>query len=354
MTRKVTYILVMLLLTSSGAYAKAYQFDYQKNIEITGDIELVVNNSYGDIAVTAAQGNMLTINAVKNVRAANQDEAEKIADHIEIKAKRQGRRITLQTNYLRLTGQADSFWDKLLGSGEDSFGDVDFDIVVPVDCDIEIDNTEGTIKVIGIAGNATVMGSSESITLDDVEGDVDVECTTGDVNLDNLRGDIHIFSGGSNMIFNSINGILEIHSTSGDKTGSYISGPLVISQTSGEIELKSVNGDVRIKSSSGNVNLEQQSGAVDITTFTGSVIVKTELYSDKDSYVKTSSGNIIFTIPEMSSGSVDMETVSGKIKTEIPIAIGSLTDEKVTGTFGSNGPKISLMTTSGDITIGQY
>jgi len=354
MKMKTLYLLTMLLVGATGVFAKAYHFDYQKNIEMIGEIELVVYNSYGDISITGAPVSTLTIDAVKNVRAADQEEAEKIADHIEIKAKRQGQRITLQTNYLRLSGKADSFWDKLLGSGEDSFGDVDFDIIVPNECTINIDNTRGSVKISGVIGKTTVMGSSDKIDITDLTGDVEIECAGGALNLGDLRGDINIFSGGSDMTFRSITGKIEIHSTSGNKTGSYISGPMIISQTSGEIDLKSVDGDLRIKSSSGDIQIEQGAGAVDITTFTGRVIVKTELYAEKDSFVRTSSGNIVFTIPELSSGSVNLETISGKIKTDIPIAIESLTENKVTGNFGGDGPKISLITESGDITIGQY
>ena len=346
--------MTMLIIAASGVSAKLYRFDYQKNIEMPGEVELVVYNSYGDITITGAPVSTLTINAVKNVRAADQEEAEKIADHIEIKAKRQNRRIMLQTNYLRLSGRSSSFWEKLLGSGEDSFGDVDFDITVPNECSVDIDNTVGSVTISGVTGNATVMGSPDKISIEDLTGDVEIECTAGDIDLSDLKGKINISSGGSNMKLHSITGAMEIHSTSGDKTGAYISGPLIISQTSGEVDLKSINGDLRIKSSSGDIQVEQGAGAVDITTYTGSVTVKTELYSDKDSFIKTSSGNIIFAIPELSSGTVNLESVSGKIKTEMPMSIKTLSEKKMIGTFGADGPKISLISTSGDITIRQY
>ncbi len=348
------YLLTILVLVSAEISAKSFRFDYQKNIEMPGEVELVISNSYGNITITGAPVNTVTIDAVKNVRAADQEEAERIADHIEIKAKRQNRRISLQTNYLRLSGRASSFWEKFLGSGEDSFGDVDFDITVPIECGVDIDNISGAITITGVAGDVTVVGSSDSITVEDLTGNLEIECTSGNVKITNLRGQLNISSGASNMELNSITGAVKIHSTSGNKTCSYISGPMVLSQTSGKVELKSMNGDLRIKSSSGNIRVEQESGAVDITTYTGSVIVKTELYSDKNSFVKTSSGNIIFTIPELSSGSVNLETVSGEIKTEIPMSIESLSKKKMTGKFGKNGPKISLITSSGDITIRQY
>jgi DUF4097 and DUF4098 domain-containing protein YvlB len=336
------------------ASGKSFRFDYQKIIEISGDIELVISNSYGDVIVTGAPVNTLTINAVKNVRATDAEEAENITEHIEIKAKRQNRRVSIKTRYLRMSGRAGSFWDKLLGTGQDSFGDVDFEIIAPNNCCVDIDNTSGEITISGVTGDIRVVGSSGKIIVEEIIGDLNIESTSGDIRISNIRGQIDISSASSSMELNSITGSIDIRSMGGDKKGSFISGSVIISQTSGEVELKSLNGDLRVKSTSGSVYVEQESGAVDISTYTGNVNVKTELYSDRNSFIETSSGDVVFTIPEMSSGSVKLETVSGEIKTEMPMSIKSLSKKKMTGDFGKDGPKISLITSSGDITIGQY
>jgi hypothetical protein len=345
-------ILVFLFIAPS--FGKSYKFDYQKNIDLPRRAELVISNSYGNISITGAQVKMITINAVKNVRAIDEDEAENIGEHIEIKAQKQGRRVNLKVRYLRMAGRASSFWEKLLGTGSDSFGSVDFDIIVPNECDVDIDNTSGEIRVSGITGMTRINGTSDLIKLSDIIGDIEINSMTGDIKTTNIRGNIDISSGGSNILFNGITGSIDIRSTSGNKTGEHLVGAVSISQTSGKVILKNLDGDLRLKSTSGKVEVEQNSGAVDITTYTGNVNVRTELYSGKDSYIETSSGNVVFSIPEMSSGSVKLETVSGDIDSEVSMSIKSLSKSKLSGKFGGDGPRISIVTSSGDITIRQY
>jgi DUF4097 and DUF4098 domain-containing protein YvlB len=127
-----------------------------------------------------------------------------------------------------------------------------------------------------------------------------------------------------------------------------------VSQTTGEVEVKRVQGDVRVKSVSGRVAVGQEFGALDINSESGDVSIKTELNSKKDYMVQTVSGTIEFLIPGSASGRVSLEAESGDIDTQIPIAIDSFSKTRLSGSFGSGGPKIMLATQSGQITMAEY
>ncbi|PKK84240.1 MAG: hypothetical protein CVT49_04540 [candidate division Zixibacteria bacterium HGW-Zixibacteria-1] len=354
MKRILPYLLGLVLFFGIDAAGKTFSFEYQKIVEVPEKPELIINNSAGDIKITGAPVETITINAIKHVRAAEQDEAEEVAEHIEIKVTQDRGKISIKTNFLKLKSRSESFWSKLFGSGEDSFGSVDFDITVPQRCKLSVDNSSGTIAISGVSGDVTATGVSDKMTLQDIYGDLVLNMMTGDVTLTSITGRADITTGGSNIDFTSITGAVDIHSTSGIKKGLYISGPVTISQTSGAVDIAYLNGDLQLRSTSGKVTVGQEEGTISIQTHTGDVEIKTELFSDKDFYVSTTTGSIIFSLPETTSGKVRIETSSGQIITKLPVSIESVTQNKLTGSFGSGGPQITLITESGDITVTEY
>ncbi|HDL03611.1 MAG: hypothetical protein DRP46_10655 [Candidatus Zixiibacteriota bacterium] len=354
MKKSLIYILGLVLILGLSAQGKIYSFDYQKMVVLPTDPELFIINKIGDVEIKGAPVSRMTIDAVKHVRAADQDEAEVVAEHIEIKVSQSGRKLTVRTNFRKLKGSSDSFWSRLFGSGEDSFGSVDFVITVPQNCRVNVDNLSGSITVSGVHAPVNVTGTDEEIRLDDIHADAVINSMSSDINLTGITGRVDITTGGSNIEFNSITGAIDIHSTSGLKKGSYISGPVTISQTSGAVEVTYLIGDLQLRSTSGNVSVEQEEGAVSIQTHTGDVDIKTELNSSRDYYVETSTGSINFSVPETSSGNIRIETTSGEINTKLPISINSVSQNKMSGSFGSGGPNITLITETGDIIVEEF
>lgn len=346
--------MTVLLAISVQVRGKAFIFEYQKNIEVPERSELIISNKSGQITVTGAPVSVMTIDAVKNIRATDLEEAEEVAEHIEIKVNRSGQKVTVKTRVLKMTGRSSSFWEKLLGSGSDSFGTVDFTITVPHECDITIDNYSGDISVSDVTSSVHVSGSSGDFRLENIEGDIDINSGTGTVYLSDITGRIDIAAADSGIKLKSIAGAVDVRSTSGDKVGEYILGSVAISQTSGTIDLKYLSGDLRIESTSGDVTVEQEEGSVHIATHSGNVNVKTELQSDREYYVQSGKGSILFKVPELSSGTAKLETVSGEINAELPMSIRTFSQNRLTGSFGDGGRTITLVTSSGDITIGAY
>ncbi|UCD95106.1 MAG: DUF4097 family beta strand repeat protein [Candidatus Zixiibacteriota bacterium] len=354
MAVKALYPLIILMVLAPQASGGSYSFEYQKNIDVPEKSELIIINTSGRIEIKGTPDQVISISALKNVRAADPEEAEEVAEHIEIKVSQSGRRVTVKTRYLKMSGRSRSFWQKLFGSGPDVFGSVDFTITVPQQCAIDVDNTAGDILISGVAGRVQASGTSGSVVMEEIEGDVFLSSISGDIHILNTNGQIDIGAAGSNIELNSVVGSVDIRSTSGDKKGEYISGPVTISQSSGLVDLRYLTGDLRVKSTSGMVYVEQEEGAVDIATHSGKVSVKTELFSDREYFVETTTGSITFLVPETSSGYVRMETVTGEINTELPLSVSSFSRNKLVGSFGGGDSKITLLTSSGDITLGEY
>ncbi|MFH2048537.1 MAG: DUF4097 family beta strand repeat-containing protein [bacterium] len=296
----VSAILILLLFASANLYAKEYSFDFQR---IYSDIqpqklELIIPR--GKVIIVGSEDNRVVIDAVKYIRAGDADEAQDVADHIEIKASEDGKLIRIETNYLRYHGRGVKFWQKLLGGGSDTYGEVNYTIAVPTNIDLYIN---------GIAA---------------------------DIELSSVQGDI------------------EIENENGNTKSEFIFGDVTIKQPTGRIDLQWIEGDIRIKTASAKIDVNQVRGALDITSQTGDIYVRTELDSPRDYFVRTNSGSINFSIPEMSSGRLNIETVAGDINTEIPISIESVSNYKVVGEFGRGGPEINISSSTGNVRVALF
>lgn len=306
-------------LLSPALMAEKFSFEYQKTIPASPNFALELITGSGDIVITSGEDDKIIIEATKRVKGVNREEAEEIADHIEIKVKRDGRTVSINTNYLFMRDRSESFWQKVLGlGGSDSFGQVDWVIRVPDFCNVTIQNTAGIITV------------------------------------DQLRGDLNIRSKGSEIKLTGVEGQIDVENLSGTIIGVLLFGPVTVRQDRGKIDLQFVEGDIRIKSSSADINVRQDMGSIDLTTRTGNVTLQTNLDSSKDFFIETESGNISLMIPETSSGDIRIESQSGDIRTEVPIAIKSMSRKQVEGTFGVGGVKINLISLSGDVTVAQF
>jgi len=291
---------LLALVPARQAAAEDYTFKHQEILSAEEPVNLKLSLVNGSAIITGTPDDRIIVNAVKKVKAANPEDAQRVAGHIEIRADRTEDGIEVNTNYLTMTEASPSFWEKLFGSGDQGYGAVDYVITVPT-------RTSVTVAV--------------------------------------RRGDITL---------SSVEGTSTIHSESGLTKGEYLFGPVTVVQTAGQIDLQYVEGDIRVRSSTGRASIRQLQGALDVSTESGNVNIQTELSSPKDYFVETGSGKITFSIPEESSGVLHVETTAGEVEMEVPVTVTSASKHSLTGTFGVGGPRITLTSSTGKVTVAQY
>ncbi|MDH4157568.1 MAG: DUF4097 domain-containing protein [candidate division Zixibacteria bacterium] len=302
--RSLQRLICLCLLAAVGpvspALAEEFTFDYQKMVDLERPVRLSLEVLKGKILVAGTDADRLVIEASKIVRASNRREAEEVADHIEIKVTDSREAVTVKTNYLTMLNRSQSFWQKVLGGGSSDLVQVVYRITLPYGCSL------------------------------------DVKSMTADIELANVEGEVTIENG------------------SGSTRGEFVYGPVTLHQPNGDIDLRWVEGDIRIKSTSGRIYINQVRGAIDLSTQAGDVTIQTELDSPRDYFVETASGRINFMIPSSASGGITIETGTGEIKSQMPIAIESMTRRKVVGKFGIGGPDVTLSSMSGDVIVELY
>lgn len=295
------FIFIFLCLVTGRAQADEFTFDYQKILTVEEPLQLDLAMFNGSITIVGEQTDRIIIEAVKTIRASNREEAEEVADHIEIKVRGDDHSVSVETNYLKMIERSESFWNKLLGTSEtDSYGDVAYTIRVPVRTSLNFTSTNA------------------EVTLSSLEGTIEIDNGTGNVQ------------------------------------GEYLFGPVTVSQQSGIIDLQWVEGDIRIKSISSKIQINQIQGAIDLATLSGDVAVKTELDSHKSYFIETTSGYVSFSIPTDAAGRLNIETATGRIRTDVPLAITSSSRRHQVCEFGQDGPKINISTSTGDVEVSVY
>ena len=328
--------MLLSLMLATGTNAEQYSFQYQKMLETSGQVKLSLVNRLGHVEISTHDSDLVVIDAVKKVKAGSKKEASEVSDRIEIRVEQKENSIAISTNYLNLKDRSASFWKNLVGGSNEAFGAVEYTIRIPAACDLVIDNGYGGLTITGVDGNIETQSGEGGVTIDQVNGKVSVRSSAGDVRLGSVEGSV------------------ELAVPDGSTYGELLFGPVTVRQPTGTIDLQWVQGDIRIKSSSARINIRQENGSLDLSNLTGNIAVQTNLDSEQDYFVETQSGDIELSVPQSASGTLDIRSQAGNIRTDVPVTITAMTKQQLKGAFGSGGVRISLVSTSGDVTVAQF
>ncbi len=189
------------------------------------------------------------------------------------------------------------------------------------------------------AGNIISIG--KQMKVQNVSIDYEITTPRGtDLRADTGSGDIRIADNGGPVQAQTGSGMIEasglsdhvnLETGSGDIKASMLSSLDVKAQTgSGSIQLKNVQGSLWAHTGSGDLNITGRPGAAwKIETGSGSVSLDV--------------GGAPFTL--------DAETGSGDVETSSPISSHGFDKHHLVGDVGGGGPKVRIVTGSGDIKI---
>jgi len=280
-----------------------------RRVKLSPNGSVSVSNISGDIVVTTASGDEVSIEAVKHTRHGQ-------AADVSIDVNEAPSRVDIRTNYMR--GNTDV--------------SVDYTIAVPASASVDVHSVSGDVKVTGaqglvrleaVSGNITVSGTPRLEKAKSVSGDVTLTDAAGegDISLGSISGTIHAKGLKSRGV--------DVSSVSGDVT--------LASVACERLDAKSMSGDLAYEgtlSRSGRYNLNSHSGSVRLV------------------------------LANASGFELDASTFSGSIDSDgLPLTIGGDVDRgreerrhgpnthRIHGTFGDGSAVITVRTFSGDIAI---
>jgi len=214
--------LIAVLLAASNACAFRYVEEWKKIFDVSSSVRVELSNKNGSFRITGWNRNEIEIRAKIRIKAPSKSKALKLADALKFEIDNSHDRFTLEVKYPK------AHRIKLFGF----FGDnvsikVSFDIKVPRNCSIEVDNVNG------------------SIALMDTRSEIDLETVNGSISIDGL-----ILAGRAKTVNGAINCTMRDVVDSGRLNLEGINGSIklfVPEDADIELDAKTINGAVKLR-----------------------------------------------------------------------------------------------------------
>lgn len=309
-----------------------------------------VQNPRGDVTVMGSTDGAIHLRAHEVVHTSSDNEAEKEFEQVHPQITE-----TAAGSIIRVPGRSGAAVDLTLSVPEGSFvtvnaqrGDVS---VEGIKNSVDITDQQGDVKTDGISGDVHARLNDGDFSAHAIDGQVFLNGHAGDITLSEIKGqammdgeffgDTHLEQMGGPIHFHSTRTAIDLPKLDGDLTldsddlsANQTEGPARIVTRSKNVELTQASGDLHIENSDGDVNVTAAAplGNIDITNRTGGVVL-------------TVPDNANFTV----TGST---TEDDDLRTDFPLEVTTSGDRKqLSGTVGSGGVKLTLMTTHGDLAL---
>jgi len=248
-----------------------------------GDVRLIVENEVGLVAITAGDTATTSVSLSADTPA-----AEELVERAVVECRPTGNRHLVVVKVPRLHGMR-----FLRRNG------VTARVQVPHGADATVVTGSADIDVTGPVGSADVKTASGDIATDDVAADVHAKTASGDITVGNVGGEIRA------------------HTASGDLRCSSVEGRAVFSTASGDLELGAAGNRVEVKATSGNVRLGEVTRGAKIVNVSGDVRVLA--LGEGAMQVRSVSGDVTVGIIKGVDLHVEVETLSGTVRSDIPL-----------------------------------
>lgn len=122
---------------------------------------------------------------------------------------------------------------------------------------------------------------------------------------------------------------------------------------SSPVQVRGVTGSHRVHGFSSDLRLDGVTGPVDAETFSGSIYLAHSGWQPGQSLrAKTFSGDIEVRLPDSASGTVEFDSFSGDVDSDVPLTLHSRSKRKMRGSLpNTSGGELNFKTFSGDVRL---
>jgi DUF4097 and DUF4098 domain-containing protein YvlB len=296
-----------------------YEENFERTLTVNGPVRLEVETGSGRIAVAHGGSGHVTIRGVIRLSG-----VFTIGDERRVKQLSKSPPIEQIGNVIRL--------------GKDrSRRAADFDITylveAPQNTHLEATTGSGKIEVRDIDGPAKLVNRSGMIEVENIGDDVSATTASGGCHIARVKGRVNfdVGSGGAT-----------IEDVAEDIRGVAKSGSLQIERPGGRVAVETRSGGITVRDAKGDLRATASSGILDIA---GS--------PSPHSYweLQGGSGSITLDVPSSASFRLHALTESGKVSTDLPIAIEEQTGKELRAQIGDGEARVEAHTSSGAIRI---
>ncbi|MFZ0461843.1 MAG: DUF4097 family beta strand repeat-containing protein [Candidatus Acidiferrales bacterium] len=337
-----------------------HSYDWTNDLPVVpakADEVISIVTQRGSITVNPSSDSEIHVSVHKSANGSNENDARGLADKVRVT-------VTSTSDGYQIQPQ--------VSGGETPDVRVDLDIRLPARSNITAETTHGDITVAQLNGPVTIHSQSGDLDIHDITGDVTAEMAHGDVHANNIKGNVRLTGGGGEVDLSGISGDATVE---GDfygpiraqnvaKTMRYTSSltSLTLAHLTGQLEMDSGDltisnqpGGVQLRTSNKDVTLQDVGGRIDLSDQRGDVEVTFKQQPQDEILIADQSGNIDLTLPAQSNFEISAVSRNGEIDNDFGSSgVKSSNNGDTTvlqGVYGTHGPRITLNTTYGTISI---
>ncbi|HXE74313.1 MAG TPA: DUF4097 family beta strand repeat-containing protein [Candidatus Xenobia bacterium] len=315
---------VALAVAAAVAQAATAKGTFERTLTVTGPVDLAVLTGSGHINVRAVEGNQVRIRGLVEARSGwwgnnSLDPEEKVRRIVSSPP------ITQTGNSIHI-GRIE---EKELQENVS----VSYEIEVPANTRFKGETGSGHQTIEGLKGPVQTSTGSGHLKIFRIDSGVEAKTGSGHIELADIRGDVRAETG------------------SGHITATGVAGNFRGDTGSGSVELQlAVPAEADIETGSGSVEVTGARGGLRISTGSGSIEIEGQ--PTEDWKLETGSGGISIRLPAEAAFELDAHSDSGRVHTSHPVTVvGTQKPNALRGTVRGGGPRLSLETGSGTITI---
>jgi len=341
-TRLVIVSLIMTLSISGISFSQEklrkegryYLADIEKTFDVQKGGDLVMEKIRGDVAITTWDKNIVKIHEVRKMDVYTEAEAKAVLKEIDIIYRQAGNKITV--------GGADSYRSYMSST---------FEIVVPVEFNVNIGTSGGDLSVADLKGTVNLSTSGGDIDLVRLDGRVIAKTSGGDIAVKENKQQVSVKTSGGDIEIYDVMGEVEARTSGGDIRVKNNKARVSVKTSGGDIELSNIGAEIEASTSGGDIKVEGADGKLSVITSGGDI----ELKNIKEIVrARTSGGDIVATHvlngidAKTSGGDIDLDDIQGFIEAK---TTGGDVKARMTLTDFSKDHHVTMSSTGGDLTL---
>lgn len=261
-------IVIVLIVAGLGALATNWRIVTipvpTRSFQIMEHARLVIQNGAGKVSIRRGEEGAISVAATKRASGFGID-----PEKMQIFCDQQGDTLNIAT---RVSWNIFQF----------GLRSIDFEITVPANCDVQLENGSGRVAVQGTNGDIRLRTGGGRIEAYHLGGQIAMKTGGGGIKVGDLRGQMLITTGG------------------GGVQGEGLQGQLSLTTGGGGITLKQ----------------SQLAGSSRIVTGGGGIVFEGSLDPRSSTEVKSGGGGIVLRLPASASFSLDAKTGGGGVHNE--------------------------------------
>lgn len=203
--------------------------------------------------------------------------------------------------------------------------------------DVEADDGDVTIEVV-LPRHARNVEDTDLVIRVPKGSRVEIETVSADVEIGGVRGDVDVSTVSGEVEAREI-GAADVETVSGEIDVAKSGGPVEASSVSGRVRVSDCGEWLEVSTTSGDIDLRDKLPArVECETTSGMIEANFEPAADGSYRFEGFSGDVVLRMPEAIDAAIDIETHSGRIRSEWD---GRVREERY-------GPGASLSVREGD------